>query len=144
MWLMHWEQNHPFHAWCVGNRLGPPSHIHSGLIHHLLALCIVIRASLGSACCCHWWAHLLLFGSMRGRWAILIVIGLSLGPYSSLLVGLLVVIGLSSGLTHHLLWLRRYCLKVRWISKQLVWEVQVRSSGISLVLGLEESLNNEN
>ena len=89
-------------------------HICSGLIRHLLALCIVVGALLGSACCCHWPILVITGGPICCHLAACMVIGpsslsldchlahthhcwwaywLSLGQAQ----GLLIIIGMSPG-----------------------------------------------
>ena len=80
----------------------------TGPICHCSALCVVVGLSLPHNHC-RWWAHLSSFSPMRHRWAILVIVGLSLDPYSLSLVGpfttigshqgLLIVLGRSLGLT---------------------------------------------
>ena len=70
----------------------------TGLICRCSALRVVVGLSLPRTRR-RWWANLSSFGAMRRRWAILVVVGLSLGPYSSWLVGPFIVIGSQSGPT---------------------------------------------
>ena len=97
-----------FRARCVGYRL-----FRSGLARHRSALCMVVGTSLGplvfrryaSSLGCHW--PVLVAGGPTCHRAILLVVGLSLGPYSSSLgrgQGLLIVVGTSLGPTRFHCW----------------------------------------
>jgi hypothetical protein len=83
------------HCWGVA---GPTCHCSVLCWAHLSSL-VAICHPLARARH-RWWAHLSLFGTMHCCWAILLVVGLSLDPYSSSLVGPFVVVGLWSGPTH--------------------------------------------
>jgi len=73
----------------------------AGPICRCSALCVVVGLSLPRTRR-RWWAHLSSFGAMCRRRAILVIFGLSLGPYSSSLVGPFIIIGSWSGPTHRL------------------------------------------
>jgi len=49
--------------------------IHSGLTRHRSALCIIIGASLGSACHCHWPVLIITGGPIRRCLAVCVIIG---------------------------------------------------------------------
>ena len=51
------------------------SHVCSGLIHYLLALCIIVGALLGSACHCHWPILVITGGPICCHLAACVVIG---------------------------------------------------------------------
>ena len=85
------------------------SNVRSGLTRHRSALCIVVGASLGSACHCHWPVLVVTGGPIRRRSAVCVIIGPS-----------------SSSLGYHL---ARTC---RWWA---YWLTLGRGQGLLIVVG---------